>query len=178
MRKITTLLLGTVMIGLAGTSAMASDDVKTAEILAPWNGQGQVYISEPGKAKFMGAIQGTLYVQAGHKDMIDALPFICPTVQEMNLKSQTIVTQGDCQIGAGEDIIFAAYECSGTAGGCEGTFKLKGGTGKFAKISGGSKMSSRTKISEALMDATSGVTVKLSTGVMILPKLTFKVPAQ
>ena len=177
MNKLTS-LLAAAAISLTVTQAFASDGVKTAEVLAPWQGQGQVYISEPGVAKFMGVIEGVMYVQTGHKDHIDALPFVCPTVQKMNLKNQTIVTSGDCHIGADKDIIFAAYECAGPVGGCEGTFKLKGGSGKFAKISGGSKMSARTKISEILMDASSGIVVKAATGVMVLPELTYKVPAQ
>ena len=177
MKKLITLLTAAA-ISLTATQALASDSVKTAEVLAPWQGQGQVYISEPGVAKFMGVIEGVMYVQTGHTDQIDALPFVCPTVPTMNLKNQTIVTNGDCQIGADEDIIFAAYECAGPVGGCEGTFKLKGGTGKFSKISGGSKMSARTKMSEILIDTTSGITVKSATGLMVLPELTYKVPAQ
>jgi hypothetical protein len=176
MKKITATLFGAAVLGLSATVTMASDEVRKAEVLAPWHGEGQIYVSEPGKAKFMGVLKGIMYVQTGHKETIDTLPFVCPSIQEMNIKNQTLITTGDCQIGAGDDIIFASYECSGPIGGCEGTFKLKGGTGNFEKISGGSKLSARTKMSETLIDATNGIAVKEATGIMILPELTYKIP--
>ncbi len=57
------------------TSLLAAAAISMAEVLAPWQGQGQVYISEPGVAKFMGTIEGVMYVQTGHKEQIDALPY-------------------------------------------------------------------------------------------------------
>ena len=178
MKKMISILLGTTIIGLSATALMASDDVRTAEVLAPWHGEGQIYVSEPGKVKFMGVLKGIMYVQTGHKETIDTLAFVCPSIQELNIKKQTLVTGGDCQIGAGDDIIYASYECSGPVGGCEGSFKLKGGTGKFEKISGGSRLSARTKLSETFIDAASGIALKEATGILILPKLTYKVPKQ
>lgn len=169
----------TAVLCLLGASMVyAMDEAHTASVISPWEGQGTVFMSDPKTAKLMGVFKGVMFVQRGEKEQIDTLPFVCPSVQVINLDKKTGVTTGDCQIGAGDDIIFAAYECAGPIGGCEGSFKLRGGTGKFSKISGGSKLSSRTETGTLLMDAASGIAVKTVKGVLVLPELTYKIPSE
>ena len=171
-------LLAAGAIVMAAVSSLGASEARTAEVLAPWQGEGKVFMIEEKKAKFFGVFEGTMYVQTGHKDHIDALPFVCPTTQVIDLKNMTIVTNGNCVIGAENDIIFAAIECAGPSGGCEGTFSLKGGTGKFSGISGGSKMSARTKIKEFTFNIGSIVADKQAAGLIVLPKLTYKIPSK
>jgi len=153
-------------------------EVKTAAVEGAWQSKGTVYMSDPNTAKFMGVLQGVMYVKQGDKEEIDALPFVCPSVQTMNLDNQTIISSGDCMIGANNDIIYASYECAGPLGGCEGRFSLRGGTGKFAKISGASKLSSRLAASLFVVDAPGIIAQKSSEGVFLLPDLVYKIPSK
>lgn len=153
-------------------------EVKKATVEGAWQSQGTVYLSDPKTAKFMGILQGVMYVKQGEKAEIDALPFVCPSVQTMNLVNQTIISSGDCMIGAKNDLIYASYECAGPVDGCEGRFSLRGGTGKFAKISGASKLSSRLAASLFVADPSALIAQKRSEGVFLLPDLVYKIPSK
>jgi hypothetical protein len=163
---------------LAAGALLHAAEAHTASVVAPWQGEGSVYMSSPTTAKFMGVLKGVMFVQRGDKEQIDALPFVCPSVQEINLKNRTFVTNGNCMIGANNDIIYASYTCSGPVDGCEGKFNLQGGSGKFANISGGSDLSARVKASVFVLDSGAIIAQKASSGVLMLPNLTYKIPAK
>ena len=163
---------------LAAGTLLHAAEAHNAAVVGPWQAEGSVYMSSPNTAKFMGVLKGILFVQKGDKEEIDALPFVCPSVQEMNLDNQTLVAKGDCMIGAKDDIIYASYECAGPLGGCEGNFNLQGGTGKFAKIAGGSHLSSRMKESIFVLDPSAGVADRAASGILLLPDLTYKIPSK
>jgi len=169
---------------MAGTAILFSGiylnaaEVKKASVEGAWQSRGTVYMSDPNTAKFMGVLQGVMYVKQGDKEEIDALPFVCPSIETMNLENHTIVSSGDCMIGANNDIIYASYECAGPVGGCEGRFSLRGGTGKFAKISGASKLSSRLAASLFVVDAPTIIAQKSSEGVFLLPELVYRIPSK
>ena len=73
--------------------------------------------------------------------------------------------------------VFADWTCNGPNFlGCEGDFTLRAGTGKFQGITGSSPLQARTTFSEIAVHLESGAVIESSTGLLTLPKLTFKLP--
>ncbi len=173
-----TRLLSIAAITVTALSSLNASEAKVAHILAPWQAEGMLFMIEEKKARFFGAVEGTMYVQTGDKTHMDELAFVCPSTQIIDLSDETVVTEGNCIIGVEEDVIFAAFSCAGPTDGCEGRFDLKGGTGKFKGISGGSLMSSRTAMKGLEITPGTMTAQKQASGLMVLPELTYKTPAK
>ena len=104
---------------------------------------------------------------------------LCPGVDEINVETKETKGRGHCIISDGEDnLVFSEWTCDGTLVGCEGDFKITGGTGRFEGISGGGKMQVRTALIEAAIDLSSGSVVKDAAGLAVWPKLQYKIPGQ
>ncbi len=73
-------------------------------------------------------------------------------------------------------MVFSEWTCVGTLGGCEGDFKITGGTGDFEGISGRGKMQVRTALVEAAIDLSSGAVIKDAAGLAVWPALKYKIP--
>jgi len=116
----------------------------TAEIVGAWEGSGVVLLTHVDRAKFFGEINATLFVKSEDNSTIHKLPIVCMTTQEIDLNRSTVNADGDCLIGVENDVIFAAFACSGPESDCRGTFTIGGGTGRYAGITGSSTFRSRT----------------------------------
>jgi hypothetical protein len=173
--KSATRLLSTIFILCAwpGLTIAASS---TISAVIPWQGQGQIFSIGTDKLRFLGAIEGIMYVETAQGEMNEA--FVqCPIVQDIDTANQRTSATGNCTIVVStEDAVFAEITCEGTAGICSGDFKLTGGTGRFAGISGSGKMIVRSPVHALAADLSDGTVLHLSSGILQIPKLEIRLP--
>jgi hypothetical protein len=117
-----------------------------------------------------------MYLETADGDMNEA--FVrCPIVQDINRTDGSTSASGDCVIVVStEDSAFAEITCEGTAGLCRGEFKLTGGTGRFAGISGSADMTVRSPVHALAADLTDGTVIHIAAGVLQIPKLKYNLP--
>jgi hypothetical protein len=157
------------------TTAYAGEE-RTVKAMAPWEGQGKVFLIEPQKILFLGTYDGIMYIE-NDEGSLNAAVFVCPATQEVNAKDKTTKGKGHCIIKKDEsNIVFAKWECSGKPGGCEGDFTLTGGTGKFEGITGSGKVIVRTALVGIAANLSSGDVVKSAAGLAVWPELRYKIP--
>ncbi len=117
-----------------------------------------------------------MYVETAEGKMDEA--FVrCPIVQNIDANNQSTSASGNCTIVAStEDTIFAEITCEGSKGRCSGTFKLTGGTGRFAGISGSGKMMVRSPVHALAADLSEGTVLHLAAGILQIPELKYSLP--
>ncbi len=170
-----TSLLGAITLGL---SCFAFAEEQTLTATMSWDARGSVYVVGPDELLFHGAIRGVFYVEKA-SGKLNAAFGLCPVEYTANKKEKTTSGFGQCEIiGEGGDSIFAEYKCSGTAGICEGTFIITGGTGSFKGAEGASDMIIRSTVSSLVYGLGSGSEIAVKNGIMILPKLTYSTPGK
>ena len=146
------LVLGLVIAGMAG---MARAGEKSVKILMPWDGEGSVYTTSAGE--------------------LDAAYANCPASQHIDVSGKQSSAEGYCTITiSSEEVVFAEWSCKGKVGACEGTFKLTGGTGKYAGVTGSSDMLVRSVLNTLVVGMGNGDAVRAATGLAILPNLTYE----
>jgi hypothetical protein len=142
----------------------------------PWQGQGQIFPIGTDKLRFLGAIEGIMYVETAEGALNEA--FVqCPIVQDIDITSETTSATGNCTIVVStEDAVFAELTCSGMRGYCSGEFKLTGGTGRFSGISGSSRMTVRSPVHALARDLSDGTVLQIAAGILQLPELKITLP--
>ncbi len=117
-----------------------------------------------------------MYVETAEGDMDEA--FVrCPIVQNIDATNQTTSASGNCTIVVStEDAVFSEITCEGRAGLCSGEFKLTGGTGRFAGISGSGNMIVRSPVHALAADLSDGTVLHVASGILQLPELKIKLP--
>ena len=99
-------------------------------------------------------------------------PSTAASASSLHVKTKKTKGEGYCIISDGEDsLVFSKWTCVGTLDGCEGDFKITGGTGEFEGISGGGKMQVRTALIAAAIDLSSGSVIKDAAGLAVWPEL-------
>jgi len=148
----------------------------TVSAVIPWQGQGQIFPIGTDKLRFLGAIEGIMYVETVEGALNEA--FVqCPIVQDIDVTSETTSATGNCTIVVStEDAVFAELTCSGMRGYCSGDFKLTGGTGRFSGISGSSRMTVRSPVHALARDLSDGTVLQIAAGILQLPELTITLP--
>lgn len=170
------IVVSSLLLATAFTISNASE-ARTAYVEAPWKSSGVLMMTSEKTAKFMGVFQGVLVVETDAAEELKALPFVCPSTQKIDMKNKTVITEGDCLIGTqSEDVIYASFICKGPLDGCKGKFSLKGGTGKFQGISGGSFMEAQAVVQSLTLEGSGQFAAKEATGALIMPDLTYKIP--
>ncbi len=166
----------TAILILCGWAGTAHAESTTISAVIPWQGQGQIYPVDIGKLRFLGALEGIMYVETAAGDMNEA--FVrCPVVQDIDVADQSTSATGNCVIVVSpEDTVFAEITCEGIAGLCSGEFRLTGGTGRFAGISGSGRMTIRSPIHALAADLTDGTLIHAAAGILQMPNLTFDLP--
>lgn len=161
---------------LCGWISVAHAATNTISAVIPWQGQGQIYPVDIGKARFLGALEGIMYVETADGAMNEA--FVrCPIVQDINAADRSTSTSGNCVITASaEDTVFAEIACEGIAGLCKGKFTITGGTGRFAGASGSGKMTVRSPVHALAADLTDGSLIHAAAGILQMPELRVKLP--
>ena len=148
----------------------------TISAVVPWQGQGQIFPVGTDKLRFLGYLEGIMYVETAEGDMNEA--FVrCPIVQDIDATDGTTSASGNCVIVASTtDSVFAELTCEGIAGLCSGEFKLTGGTGRFEGISGSGKMTVRSPVHVLAADLSEGTVVHLAAGILQIPELKYSLP--
>ena len=154
----------------------AAAEEQTISVTIPWTGEGRVYQTGPKQLQFLGALEGVAYAEGAEGDLDEGF-VSCPVVQSIATDSAETSARARCTIVVtGKDSIFAEFTCSGKVGGCKGEFRLTGGTGRFAGISGSSTLVIRSPLRHMAADMASGAVVRSGSGLMRLPQLKFTIP--
>ncbi len=173
-------LLSTLAMGIAllGFAAPALAQPKELSAIIPWEGEGRVFQIGPKTLLFLGAFKGVIYVEHLGGEVDEG--FVeCPVTQRLELTSEETFGWGNCMITpSGGDTIFAEWTCAGAVGRCHGKFTLTGGTGKFEGIKGASDFLVRSPLRALATDISSGTVLRVASGLAVLPKLTYEVPAK
>jgi hypothetical protein len=161
---------------LCGWTGAAYAETNTISAVIPWQGQGQIFPVDIDKLRFLGALEGIMYVETAEGAMNEA--FVrCPIVQDIDAADQSTSTSGNCVITVSpEDTVFAELTCKGFAGLCIGEFRLTGGTGRFAGVSGSGKMTVRSPVHALAADLTDGTLIHAAAGILQMPALKVKTP--
>jgi hypothetical protein len=165
-------------LALLGPAPGALAEPKEVSATIPWEGEGRVFRIGPTTLLFLGALKGIIYVEHTSGDVDEG--FVeCPVTQRLELKTKEIFGWGNCMITpSGGDTIFAEWTCAGVTGRCRGEFRLTGGTGKFEGITGSSEFLVRSPLRALATDMSSGTVLRVASGLAVLPKLTYEVPAK
>ncbi len=157
-------------------ASIAHAETKTISATIPWQGQGQIFPITTDKLRFLGAIEGIMYVETAVGAMNEA--FVrCPIVQEIDAADRSTSTSGNCVITASpDDTVFAEFACEGVAGMCKGEFRITGGTGRFAGVSGSGKMTVRSPVHALAANLTDGTLIHAAAGLLQIPALKVKLP--
>jgi len=155
---------------------MSYADTKTVSVVVPWQGQGKVFPIGVDMLHFQGSIEGIMYVESAEGDMDEA--FVrCPIIQRIEISSQDTSSTGNCTIVVStDDAIFAELTCEGERGLCRGEFKLTGGTGRFAGISGSGEMTVRSPVHALAANLSESAVLNVAAGIMQIPELKFTLP--
>ena len=176
MRNKTALRFLMAIVILCAWSGLTIAESNTVSAVIPWQGQGQIFPIGTDRLRFLGAIEGIMYVETADGEMDEA--FVkCPIVQDIDATNQTTTASGNCTIVAStEDAIFAELMCKGRAGLCSGEFIITGGTGRFAGISGSGKMVVRSPVHALAADLSDGTVLHVASGILLLPELEISLP--
>jgi hypothetical protein len=157
-------------------SGLAQAASNTISAVIPWQGQGEIFPVATDKLRFLGSIEGIMYVETAEGDMNEA--FVrCPIVQDIDGTDGSTSASGNCVIVVStDDAVFAEITCEGIAGLCSGEFKLTGGTGRFAGISGSGAMTVRSPVHALAADLSEGTVVHVAAGILQMPKLRYSLP--
>jgi hypothetical protein len=148
----------------------------TVQVIIPWDGEGRVYRVAPTRIKFLGEIEGIMYIESSSGEMHEAF-VSCPITQELDLENGTTTAEGECEITASsETVLFASLTCKGEVGNCRGDFKLTGGLGNFAGISGAGALQVRSPIRALAADLGSGAVLRIASGLAVINDLKYKIP--
>ncbi len=172
----TVISLTTTIFILCSWASTAYAESSTISAVIPWQGQGQIFPVDVGKLRFLGALEGIMYVESAEGDLNEA--FVrCPIVQDIDAADQSTSATGNCEIIVSpEDTVYAEITCEGIAGLCNGVFKLTGGTGRFAGVSGSGQMTVRSPIHALAANLTEGTLIHAAAGILQIPKLTVNLP--
>lgn len=169
------------MASVAAICSLAVPSVQAAEsgtvqVIIPWDGEGRVYRVAPARMKFLGEIEGIMYIASSKGEMHEAF-VSCPITQELDLESGATVAEGECEITASsETVLFASLTCKGEVGNCRGEFRLTGGLGNFAGISGAGVLLVRSPLHALATDLGSGATLRIASGLAVIDDLQYKIP--
>ena len=161
---------------LCGGSGLTVAATSTVSAVIPWQGQGQMFTVGTDKLRFLGSIEGIMYVETAEGAMDEA--FVqCPIVQDIDAISHSTSATGTCTIIVStEDIVFAEVTCEGIEGLCIGDFILTGGTGRFTGVSGSGRMTVRSPIYALAVNLSDSVVLQVASGILQMPELEITIP--
>ena len=161
---------------LCGWSGLAVAATSTVSAVIPWQGQGQIFSVGTDKLRFLGSIEGIMYVETAEGELDEA--FVqCPIVQNIDAISQSTSATGTCTIVVStEDLVFAEITCDGIEGLCIGDFILTGGTGRFTGISGSGRMTVRSPVHVLAANLSESAVLQVASGILQIPELEITIP--
>ena len=168
-------VLGAALLGVPGAAHAQKGELSA---IIPWEGSGRVFQIGPQTLLFVGSFKGVIYVEHTGGEMDEG--FVeCPVTQRLELATKETFGWGNCMITpSGGDTVFAEWSCAGAVGRCHGEFTLAGGTGKFKGISGSSAFLVRSPLRALAVDMSSSTVLRVGSGLAVLPRLSYEIPAQ
>jgi hypothetical protein len=165
----------TIMILCLCTSQVRAETSVISAVIS-WQGQGQIFPVGVGSHKFLGALEGIMYVETAEGVMNES--FVrCPIVQDIDSADKSTSASGNCVIAvSSEDTVFAELTCKGAAGVCKGQFSITGGTGRFEGVSGSGRMTIRSPIHALAADLAEGTLIHAAAGILQMPELEVTLP--
>ena len=156
--------------------ADVSAETSTLSAVIPFQGQGQAYPVGVGKLRFIGVIEGIMYIESAQGQLDEA--FVqCPITQLIDAAEDSITTQGECNIIVSpQDTVFAEITCEGINGLCTGYLTLTGGTGMYENIRGSGAMTARSPVQALVADLSSGMELQVAAGIIQVPVLSVTLP--
>jgi len=175
MPKSRTLVAG--LLGAAMLVGSAAAETFMISAVAPWTAEGKAYRISPKDVLFQGEFSGVMYFDGGRGEL-DASRFSCPVRQVVKLESAEYSAAGFCVFNAKQGaVVYADWACEGKQDSCEGTLKIRQGTGHLAGITGNGKMLIRSALSVLeLENPEGGRIVKSAEGIAIWPALEISLP--
>ena len=154
----------------------AAEEEATVRAFSAWQGRGQLFETGLKELTFVGALTGTMYIET-EKGPLASGTMICPAVVTIDTDDGSQDGKGRCVIAAKDGgRVFAEVSCAGFhLIGCDGDFKLTGGTGRFEGISGGGRVTIRGEFAEVTR-LSKGATQEEVTGILYLRELRYKIP--
>jgi len=168
----TSLLMG---IAVAAAPAAGADTEQTIKAFAAWQARGQLFETGPSRSTFVGSFTGMVFVDT-EKGPLDAGFMVCPVIIDISLTDGTQEAKGRCTI-TGKDgaRVYAELACKGVhLLGCNGDFKLTGGTDRFEGITGGGPVTIRSGLNDAAVGV-GNIIQESAGGILVWPKLTYKI---
>jgi hypothetical protein len=163
-----------VAVGLCRPAPAAEE--ATVKVFSAWEGQGDTFQTGPKEATFVGVLTGRMYAET-EKGPIESGVMICPATVKIGLADGKQKGAGGCTITAKDGAqIFSEIACAGVyLLGCNGDFKLTGGTGRFEGISGGGKVIIRSSF-QKITSVSKGAVKDEGTGILYIRELHYKIP--
>jgi hypothetical protein len=159
-------------------SGAAAEEEAPIKAFSAWNARGQIFETGEHRMTFVGSFAGIIYVEQA-QGPIDAGYMICPTVLDVNTEDGKEQAKGRCTVTAKDGArVYADFSCNGVRMvGCTGDFTFTGGTGRFKDVSGGGPVNIRSSVED--MAAGGGNIIEgVAAGIIVWPKLTYKLAAQ
>ena len=168
------LAMALLAVGLCQFAAAAEE--ATVKVFSVWQGVGNTFTTGPKQATFVGVLTGTMYTDT-EKGPVQSGTMVCPGVMTIGLEDASQRGQGRCTITAKDGaVIYAEIDCTGVyLVGCTGDLKLTGGTGRFAGISGGGRVTIRSEL-RTTTAVSADVTKDQGSGILFVPELHYKLP--
>jgi hypothetical protein len=156
----------------------AGAEQKSLQAIIPWDAEGQLFQVGTDTMLFLGSLEGIIYFETEEGELNEG--FVeCPLNQKVDMKTQTTLGSGHCMISVSpEETVYAEWTCEGRVGICEGDFNLTAGTGKLEGISGSSRIILRSPLRLLAIDMGSGSELRVKSGLAVLPKLSYEIPAK
>ena len=149
----------------------------SGKILAPWEGEGEVFKVGPKMYQFVGKFEGVMYIEKeGSEGDFDTAIFVCPTIQDIEADTLKTEANGRCHIIGAPGNVFAKFTCKGQVGSCKGKFTITGGTDDYEGITGESDMISRAAFGGLSLDTASGSAMRTATGLVVWPNMKVNIP--
>ncbi|MGH6932336.1 MAG: hypothetical protein ACREEE_07865 [Dongiaceae bacterium] len=169
-------LCGFLGLAIVAASIAQAEDSATVKAFATWQAKGQVFETGLGDLTFIGYLNGRLYIET-EQGPLDSGQLVCPAVIKINAEDGSQQGSGACTVTARDGArAYATVTCTGFhLVGCDGDFKLTGGTGRFAGISGGSPVTIRSGIGE-IKSASDSTATEEASGILYLRELTYHIP--
>ena len=161
---------------LLNVSPIYAAEQDTVQVIIPWEAEGRVFQVDPSTMMFIGAIRGVMYVKSSRGELHEAF-VMCPLIQKLVPETGMTEAVAHCEITASsEDVAYAELSCAGDSGNCQGTFRLIGGEGRFAGVSGTGELRIRSPIRALIADMASGADVLISSGLAVVDDLNYQIP--
>jgi hypothetical protein len=160
-----------VFVALAGPGRAAD---ATIQANAAIQGEGRFYRATENMILFSGFFQGAINVTNRRGELlVNAASLTCPGTIDVNTATKTTEGAGRCLFLTQDGThVYARWTCTGKPGeGCEGTFKVLGGTGKFNNASGQGDFMLTSTLTEVVVTVPQGGVTGNFTGKVVWPEL-------